>query len=138
MRVRVSSPTPRVYAFARVGLAAWAAFSGLNAQAATTDDVKAAFGNTVLTTYPDGRSQRIWLKTDGSYEAVGRRGNPSSGKWSVKADKVCLKQSRPFRAPMSYCTAFPTDGDVGVTWAGKDLSGTPIKLKLVKGMQRPS
>jgi hypothetical protein len=122
---------------ARVALGAWAAFSGLNAQAADLPDIAAAFGNTVLATYPDGRAQRIWLRADGSYDAIGRRGKPSSGRWSLKADKVCLKQSKPFRAPFSYCTSFPERGDIGVTWSGKDLSGTPIRLKLVKGVQTP-
>lgn len=126
----------RTLLMARVGLAAYAAFAGLNAQAATADDVKAAFGNTVMATYPDGRAQRIWLKADGSYEAIGRRGKPSSGKWSMKGGKVCLKQSKPFWSPMSYCTSFPEGGDIGAQWTGKDLQGVPIKLKLVKGVQR--
>jgi hypothetical protein len=137
MRKRPNPPRTTLFTVARVTLAAWAAFSGLNAQAAPLDDVKAAFGNTVLSTYPDGRIQRIWLKEDGSYDAIGRRGKPSAGTWRVKGEKVCLKQTRPFRAPMSYCTSFPADGDIGVTWSGKDISGTPIKLKLVKGIQRP-
>jgi hypothetical protein len=134
---RPNSQTTRFYAVARVGLAAWAAFSGLNAQAATLHDVKAAFCNTVLATYPDGRSQRIWLKADGAYEAIGRRGTPSAGTWSVKGEKVCLKQRKPFWSPISYCTSFPRDGDIGVTWTGKDLQGVPIKLTLVKRVQKP-
>jgi hypothetical protein len=121
----------------RIGLAGWAAFSGLNAQAASWDDVAAAFGNTVLATYPDGRNQRIWLKEDGAYEAVGRRGGRSSGKWKLKGEKVCLKQSRPFPAPFSYCTAFPAGGGVGATWTGKDMAGVPIRLTLVPGVQPP-
>lgn len=129
--------TPRFLRGARVGLAAYAAFAGLNAQAASLEDLKAAFGNTVLALYPDGRSQRIWLKADGTYEAVGRSGRPSAGKWSIRGERVCLKQSRPFWAPISYCTAFPSGGDVGVTWTGRDLKGVPIRLTLVKGVQRP-
>ncbi|HEY8573844.1 hypothetical protein [Phenylobacterium sp.] len=138
MRARPNNPSTRYYTAIRVGLAAWAAFSGLNAQAATLEDVKAAFGNTVLATYPDGRHQRIWLKEDGAYEAIGRRGKPSVGTWSMKGEKVCLKQIKPFRAPISYCTAFPANGGVGATWTGKDISGTPIKLTLLKGVQRPT
>ena len=127
----------RILVLARVGLAAYAAFAGLNAQAGTIDDVKAAFGNTVLATYPDGRAQRIWLHPDGRYDAIGRRGTPSSGTWTVKADKVCLKQKRPFWAPISYCTGFPQGGAVGARWTGKDLQGVPIQLTLVPGIQRP-
>lgn len=141
MRTRSNNPRTAYFTVTKFGLAAWAAFSGLNAQAATPPaaepPVAAAFGNTVVATYPDGRLQRIWLRADGTYDAVGRRGKPSSGKWTLKADKVCLKQSSPFRAPISYCTPFPAGEGVGATWTGKDISGTPIKLKLVKGIQRP-
>jgi hypothetical protein len=121
----------------RVALGAWAAFSGLNAQAATLPDIAAAFGNTVLATYPDGKAQRIWLHEDGSYDAVGRLGTSSAGRWSLKRDKVCLRQSRPFWVPISYCAAFPRAGTVGATWSGRDLKGVPIVLKLVRGVQKP-
>lgn len=93
-----------------------------------------AFGNTVLATYPDGRSQRLWLHEDGVYDAVGRSGRASSGRWTVKADKVCLKQVKPFAAPFTYCTPFPADTRLGAVWTSKDMSGTPIRLTVVKGM----
>ncbi|WP_374469245.1 hypothetical protein [Phenylobacterium sp.] len=136
--MRMRSKGGRARTLIRLALGGWVAFSALNAQAGTLEDVAAAFGNTVLATYPDGRHQRIWLHEDGAYEAVGRRGKPSSGRWSLKGDKVCLKQHRPFPAPISYCTHFPAQGDVGATWTGKDLAGVPIQLKLVKGVQRPA
>jgi hypothetical protein len=121
---------------ARLALAVWASFTALNAQAAGPDDVAAAFGNTVMTVYPDGRSQKVWMKPDGSWEGLSRRGTPLAGKWNVKNDKVCLKQSKPPTLPLSYCTAFPAQAKVGVAWTGKDLSGTPITLKLVKGIEK--
>lgn len=121
----------------RIALAGWASFAALNAQAADSRDVAAAFGNTVLATYSDGKHQRIWIKPDGTYEGVGRRGGASSGKWSVRDDKVCLRQSRPFPAPISYCTRFPEQGGVGATWTGRDISGAPITLRLVPGIERP-
>src|SRR5688572_22902357 len=75
--------------------------------------VAAAFGNTVKALYPDGRYQWLWFNPDGTWEAFGRRGKWSSGKWSQKsAGEVCLKQSRPIPAPFKYCTAFPTSGGV--------------------------
>jgi hypothetical protein len=130
-----SEPQAAVKLAARLALAAWIGFSAMNAQAADPNDVAASFGNTVLVTYPDGRSQRIWMQSDGTYDGIGRRGTPSSGKWSIKDDKVCLKQSKPFPAPINYCTKFPEKSAVGVTWTGRDISGTPITLKLVKGIE---
>src|SRR5688572_22255925 len=100
--------------------------------------VSAAFGNTVKALYPDGRYQWLWFKADGTWEAFGRRGKWSSGKWALKAgDKVCLKQSRPIPIPLDYCTTFPANGSVGAVWTSKSLEGEPIKVTVVKGIQRP-
>jgi hypothetical protein len=104
------------------------------AQAADETQVKPAFGNTVLSIYPDGRSQKIWMHPDGTWDGQSRRGTPLAGRWNVKDGKVCMKQSKPPTLPLAYCTAFPENTYVGVTWASKDMSGTPIQLKVVKGM----
>lgn len=105
------------------------------AQAAEpTAQVKPAFGNTVVSIYPDGRSQKIWMHPDGTWDGQSRRGSPLAGSWSIKGDKVCMKQSKPPTLPIAYCTAFPANTFVGVTWTSKDMSGTPIQLKVVKGM----
>ncbi|MGZ3376733.1 MAG: hypothetical protein ACXU8S_09065 [Phenylobacterium sp.] len=94
-------------------------------------DVAATFGNTVLSIYPDGRAQKIWLQPDGVWTGLSRRGNPLAGTWSVKGPKVCLKQSKPPTLPISFCQPFPEDPTKGIE--AKDLTGTPIHLKLVKG-----
>ena len=104
------------------------------AQAADETQVKPAFGNTVLSVYPDGRSQKIWMHPDGTWDGQSRRGTPLAGSWNVKDGKVCMKQSKPPTLPLAYCTAFPENTYVGVTWTSKDMSGTPIQLKVVKGM----
>jgi len=132
---------PTVFGCVRVSVAAGAVFLGLNAQTAELKakeptGLAAAFGNTVKALYPDGKHQRIWLHPDGRWEAVGRRGTASSGRWTHNGDKVCLKQSKPFPAPFSYCTVFPSDGGVGAVWAGKDMTGRAIQLTLVPGIER--
>ncbi|WP_372782003.1 hypothetical protein [Phenylobacterium sp.] len=96
-----------------------------------TGRVATAFGNTVMSVYPDGRSQKIWLQPDGSWTGLSRRGNPLAGKWSLKGEKVCMRQSRPPTLPISFCQNFPSDPEKGID--AKDLTGTPIHLKLVKG-----
>jgi hypothetical protein len=108
--------------------------TGAAPAADSTQRVAPAFGNTVLSTYPDGRTQKVWLRPDGSWDGQSRRGKPLAGRWSVKDDKVCLKQSKPPTLPLAYCSAFPSDARVGVSWTAKDMAGTPIQLKLVKGM----
>jgi len=114
-------------------LTAAAAAAALNTQAAEpASGIAAAFGNTVMSVYPDGRSQKIWLQPDGSWTGRSRRGTPLAGKWTMKGEKVCLRQSKPrILLAISYCQAFPADPEIGVD--AKDLAGTPIHLKLVKG-----
>jgi hypothetical protein len=104
---------------------------------AAPQGVNAAFGNTVRTTYPDGRHQRFWLQPGGHWDAVGRRGKPSSGRWTSRGEKLCFKQTRPLPLPMTYCADFPNDAKVGSEWASKDAGGTPVRVSLVKGASRP-
>jgi hypothetical protein len=93
-------------------------------------DVSTAFGNTVLTIDPDGRSRKIWLEPDGSWSGKSRRGLDLAGSWTLKGDKVCLKQSKPC-LPGSMCERFPTE--IGASVSAKDPSGKTVQLKLVKG-----
>lgn len=117
-----------------VAVAAGAMATGATAASVSTAQVQPAFGNTVLSIYPDGRSQKIWMHPDGSWDGQSRRGTALAGRWIVRDGKVCLKQSKPPTLPVAYCTAFPENTYVGVTWASRDMAGAPIQLKVVKGM----
>src|ERR1700750_1503129 len=93
----------------RTAVAVAASFTALHAQAADLSRVAQAFGNTVMSLYPDGRTQKIWLHPDGSWDGVGRANQELAGSWTLKDDKVCLRQKKPPTLPFSYCTPFPTD-----------------------------
>jgi hypothetical protein len=95
------------------------------------DTVKATFGNTLLTIDPDGRSRKLWLKPDGSWTGLSRRGLDLAGKWKLDGEKVCLSQSKP-ALPGSLCQVFPADLKVGGP-ATQDPSGKSGKLRLLKG-----
>jgi hypothetical protein len=124
--------------YIRTALALAVSLTALNAQAADLSRVAAAFGNTVMSIYPDGRTQKIWLHPNGDWDGVGRDGRPLAGHWTLKDDdKVCLKQTKPPTLPFSYCTSFPADPHVGVVWTSKDFGGSPIKLTVLKGMPQP-
>jgi hypothetical protein len=103
---------------------------GAYAADAPSANVSAAFGNTVLTIDPDGRSRKIWLQPDGTWTGLSRRGLDLAGKWKLEGDKVCLSQSKP-ALPGSLCQKFPTDPEVGIE--AKDPTGKMVRLKLVKG-----
>ncbi len=91
-----------------------------------------AFTNTIVSTYPDGRKAKLWLNRDGTYRAQGRRGKPSSGRWTLKGEQICLKQSRPMPGPFSYCTGVKRGG-VGTSWTGKAVTGERIRIQVVAG-----
>ena len=95
-----------------------------------SETVKAAFGNTLLTIDPDGRSRKIWLQPNGTWTGLSRRGLDLAGKWTVQGDKVCLSQSKP-RLIGSRCETFPTEFGVGVV--AEDPTGKTVHLRLVKG-----
>ena len=120
-------------------LCAWMAASGLalvgaSAQAEDYSSVAPAFGNTVISRYPDGTSQKIWLHPDGSWDGVSRKGVRIAGHWSVRGEKVCLRQSTPPTLPIAYCTPFPPRSEPGVQWTSRDVAGRPITLSLMRGV----
>ena len=71
----------------------------LSASLSGSTGVEPAFGNTIVSTYPDGRTAKVWLQPDGAYLGQGRRGGRSSGRWTLDGDRICLRQSRPFPFP---------------------------------------
>src|SRR5689334_248528 len=111
------------------------ALVGSNASAVppeATPIVRAAFGNTIISTYPDGRRAELWLNADGTYSARGRRHEPSYGQWKVKGSRLCLRQVRPLSFPFSYCTTVPSDPSVK-QWSGKAVTGERIQITLAPG-----
>lgn len=94
--------------------------------------VQKAFGNTIVSTYPDGRKAELWLKANGSYTGRGRYGETCSGKWRISGRKLCLRQSSPFPAPFHFCTPIPRDG-MRTSWIAKAVTGEMLRVDLVKG-----
>lgn len=96
--------------------------------------VEAAFGNTIISTYPSGRSTKLWLNRNGTYEGQRTNGKRTSGTWTVKGAKVCLKQKKPIAIPITFCDSAPKGG-VGTRWNSKSPKGEPLKNRLVAGRQ---
>ena len=90
------------------------------------------FGNTVVSTYANGDKAKLWIERDGTYSGEGRKGNVSTGHWTLKADKICMRQSTPIPVPFSFCTPLP-DVPAGVSWTAKAVTGDTIQVKVVKG-----
>lgn len=91
-----------------------------------------AFANTLVSTYPDGRTARLWLNRDGTYASRSRRGRPSSGRWTLEGDRICMRQQRPVPGPFRYCTEVRRGG-VGTRWSARAPTGETIQVELVAG-----
>jgi len=93
--------------------------------------IEGVFGNTIQSTYPDGRQGDLWLQPGGAYQAKGRRGQDTSGRWRMSGNRLCLSQQRPFPAPIRYCTPIPERFE-GV-WEARAPTGERISVTLRRG-----
>lgn len=92
-----------------------------------------AFSATILSTYPDGRTSKLWLNRDGTFTAEERNHASKGGRWALKGGSVCLRQTKPIPIPfLTFCSPIPSTG-VNVAWTGKAITGEPIVIKLVPG-----
>jgi hypothetical protein len=90
-----------------------------------------AFGNTIVSTYPDNREGKLWLAPEGTYTAVGPPGDRTRGRWRIKGDTLCLRQEHPAVLPfLRYCTELPEQD----AWTTRAITGETIKVRVVKGI----
>lgn len=96
---------------------------------AASEAIKRTFGNTIVSTYPDGRKSYLWLEADGTFKMVSRSRAASSGEWSMKGDQICLKRVHP-PAPFQYCTPAP----LAETWVARSVFGEKLHVTVAKGV----
>ncbi|MBS0333613.1 MAG: hypothetical protein JSS35_12670 [Proteobacteria bacterium] len=89
-----------------------------------------AFSGTIISTYPDGRTAKLWMKPSGDFISEGRRHERHTGHWKLSGDKVCFR-----RGLFGYCTKIPTDGNAFTTRA---VTGETIRVRLAPGRQGES
>ncbi|HEY0927379.1 hypothetical protein [Brevundimonas sp.] len=97
-------------------------------------DMNAAFGNTVISRYPDGGWVKHWFNPDGSYSAQFSDGRRLAARWSVQGERVCLTNMRPNMLIPRFCTDM-IEADVGDTWHSRDPLGRRVQNVLVAGRQ---
>jgi len=95
-------------------------------------DLSPAFGNTIVSTHPDGRKARLFLNADHTYAAESRAGSRSGGTWRIKGDKLCLSQKRPYPGLFSYCKRVPPFA-VGRPWSDIAVTGERVTNEVVPG-----
>jgi len=95
-------------------------------------DLRPAFGNTIVSTHPDGRKAKLWLNADHTYSAQGRNGKRSAGVWRTRTDKLCLSQRKPYPGLFTICRKIPLVS-VGHSWSGTAVTGEPVTNAVVAG-----
>lgn len=105
------------------------------ALASTSDDaegMQAAFGNTIVSHYPDGHWVKHWFDRDGGYSASFWDGRRLTARWAREGDKVCLNNIRPRMILSRFCTPL-VEAEVGESWPGRDPLGRRVRNELVAG-----
>lgn len=97
--------------------------AGALAASPASADMSKAFGNTIVSHYPNGQ----WVKH--FFEPDGRRLN---ARWSAEGDKICLSGFSPRQILPRFCSRV-VEADVGDTWQARDPLGRSIRNELVAG-----
>ncbi len=97
-------------------------------------DMNSAFGNTVISRYPDGGWVKHWFNPDGSYSAQFSDGRRLAARWAVQGERVCLTNMRPSMLIPRFCTTM-IEVDIGDTWSSRDPLGRRVQNSLVRGRE---
>lgn len=95
-------------------------------------DMQAAFTNTIVSRYPNGKWVKHFFEPDGGYRAEFQDGRRMTARWAVEGDEVCLTDIRPVSILRRYCTPMVEAG-IGDSWSARDPLGRRVSNTLVRG-----
>jgi hypothetical protein len=94
------------------------------ASAAFADTWSGAYGNTIVSTYSDGRVVKVYVDPDHSYSIALPNGGKVKGTWADGADASCFTPTDPPPAPGTKPICFPLkEYKLGDSFDGSDSSG---------------
>ena len=96
-------------------------------------EIERAFGNTLVSQYPDGGWVRHWFNPDGSYTARFSSGRTISARWRVEGDRVCLNNISPAIMMISRFCSPMIEAGVGERWESRDPLGRRVTNVLQRG-----
>ena len=99
---------------------------------ANAPELGPAFGNTIVSTHPDGRKAKLFINADHTYAAESRAGSRSAGVWAIKGAKLCLSQKKPHPGLFSYCKFIPPVA-VGRPWSDTAVTGERVTNEVIEG-----
>jgi hypothetical protein len=97
-------------------------------------DMNSAFGNTIVSRYPDGGWVKHWFEPDGSYSAHFSDGRRLTARWRLEGERVCLTNIRPNMLIPRFCSTM-VEASIGDTWPSRDPLGRRVQNTLVAGRQ---
>lgn len=115
------------------------ALAGLVAVAASavplsaSAEIERAFGDTLVSQYPDGGWVQHWFNPDGSYTARLSSGRTISARWWVEGDQVCLNNISPAIMMISRFCSPMIEAGVGESWVSRDPLGRRVTNVLQRG-----
>ncbi len=117
---------------AMVGLAA-ALVAFAVAGPALADNEAGMYGNTVVCTYPNGGTTKVYLKQGGDYTVI-RGGQTIQGKWTDDGTSICYHETDPAQPSDAKDVCTPSKAyKVGDSWTVTDPVGKTCKAELKAG-----
>ena len=116
----------------KLGLTAGVAAFALSG-AAFADNEAGMYGNTVVCSYPDSSTTKVYMEKDGSYSLI--HGTfKEKGTWKDDGTNVCYHATDPAPAPGAKAVCIPTRSfKIGDTWTVTDPKGKTCKAELKAG-----
>ena len=100
---------------------------------ASDTQMAAAFGNTVISRYPDGGWVKHWFDRDGGYSAEFSDGRRIRGSWRIEGERLCLNGITPsIMLIRRFCSPMVAVRQ-GETWASRDPLGRRVQNQLLQG-----
>jgi hypothetical protein len=84
----------------------------------------AAYDGTIMSTYTDGRTAKVYVNADHSYSIALPNGTILKGTWADAGGQSCFTLTDPAPAPGAKPVCFPAkDYKVGDSFQGEDVTG---------------
>lgn len=91
---------------------------------ALADTWSGAYGNTITSTYSDGRVVKVYVEPDHTYSILLADGARLKGTWADVDGQSCFTVTDPPPAPGAKSSCFPLrEYKVGDSFSGEDASG---------------
>ncbi len=91
---------------------------------ALADTWTGVYGNTITSTYADGRVVKVYVEADHTYSILLPDGAKLKGSWADADGQSCFTLTDPPPAPGAKPSCFPLkEYKVGDTFAGEDVTG---------------